>query len=130
VRAYKFLAAGAVGRFSDVAWPPAGTWLEADGPPERCRSGIHACLPPVLLDWLDDELWEVELAGAVEHDGEVVAERGRLVARVGGWDEDAARGFADVCVGRARAGAVAALRSAGLGGDADALARAEGFASV
>lgn len=114
MKAYKFLSAGGVGRFSNVAWPPPGEWLEAHAPLDRCQAGIHACSPPAFLDWLDDELWEIELDGAVEHDdGTIVALRGRLVGRVDRWDGSAAARFTAFCVDRAHAGAVTALRSAG-----------------
>ena len=52
VIAYKFLNAGAVGLFSRLAWPVPndavpGAWVEAEGPLEVCRNGIHACGPGV-----------------------------------------------------------------------------------
>ena len=44
VRAYKFLAPGAVGPFSGFAWPTGtpGPWVEAV--PHTCATGVHACL--------------------------------------------------------------------------------------
>lgn len=114
MRAFKFLAAGTIGRFSDVHWP-VGEWIEAGGDLEDCRTGIHAVLLPQLLDWIDDELWEIELDGKiVEHEAMVVAERGRLDRRVDAWDAAAAQAFADDCAWRARGYAVAALRRTGL----------------
>ncbi|HET8607415.1 MAG TPA: hypothetical protein VFL66_10365 [Gaiellaceae bacterium] len=116
MNAYKFLAAGAVGRFSDVPWPQPplegdAEWLEADGPPEQCRHGVHACEVDRLLDWIDEELWEVELDGVAEREPLLVAARGRLRRRVPGWDEDAARDFADACAERVREHAAAAVDS-------------------
>jgi hypothetical protein len=114
VIAYKFLADGRRGRFSGVGWPEPGTWLEAPGDLERCRSGIHALPVRSLLDWIDDELWTCELGGAIEDDGDVlVAERGRLVERVRSWTEDSARDFACDCAARGRELVLEALRKGG-----------------
>lgn len=117
--AYKFLAAGAVGRFSDFRWPvpsggEPGAWV-GGAALEQCRTGIHACTLGQLLDWIDDELWTIELAGdVVVRETMVVAERGRLCERVTAWDADAARAFADSCAWRARDFAIRALRRVGL----------------
>lgn len=103
---YKFLQNGHEhphGRFSDFAWPvpeaPGGAeWVVATLPLEVCRRGIHVCRPDDLPHWLDDELWEVEVAGeVVEDDDKVIVERARLVAPVGGWPEMAGP-FRDGCV--------------------------------
>ena len=59
--AYKFLALGAVGRFSGFVWPRPDTrhyqWVTTDRV-ELCNSGIHACRLQDLPFWLDDELWQ------------------------------------------------------------------------
>lgn len=108
MNAYKFLGLGAVGRFSAFAWPGVGVWVEAEAPIEACARGVHALRFEQLLDWIDDELWEVELAGdVVEGDAMLVAERGRLVRQVDAWNGEAAHAFALAC----------ALRSAGLAAD-------------
>jgi hypothetical protein len=123
--AYKFLSPGAVGLFSDFTWPPAGEWVEAAEPVADCRVGVHALRFEQLLDWIDDELWEVELDGAIaEREGMVVAERGRLVRRIEQWDEAAARSFADACAVRCAGFAAAALRRAGLADEAARLEQA------
>lgn len=115
MRAYKFLAAGRVGRFSDFHWPGPGEWVEAEGELRDCATGVHACRPADLLDWIDDELWEVELDGDVrESEGMVVARRGRLVRRVEGWTDAAAAELAEDCTRRARTHALRALRREGL----------------
>ena len=99
--AYKFLAPGAIGPFSGFAWE-AGTWVEADGEPTACRSGIHACRPDQLPYWLGEELWEIELDGAVvEAEHKLVAARGRLRERIHAWPSVAADLAAD-CVARCR----------------------------
>ena len=112
--AYKFLSSGRVGLFSRVRWPEPGTWLQADADVERCVSGIHAVHPEGLLNWIDDELWTCELDGLVDDDGqELVAERGRLLERVDGWNETSARDFARACAARGRELVVEALRAEG-----------------
>jgi hypothetical protein len=127
VIAYKFLTPGAVGLFSRLAWPvpgdgAPGAWVEAEGPLEVCRNGIHACGLDDLIDWIDSELWRVELGEpVVESEAGFVAPRGRLVSRVGQWDEDAARALAGACVLRARDRAAEALERAGRAADADGL---------
>lgn len=136
MHAYKFLAAGGVGRFSDFAWPrPAGSqpgaWVEAAEHLEDCRHGVHACLPGQLLEWIDDELWEIELDGEiVTSDAMVVAERGRLVRPVSGWDAATAQAFAYACAWRARDHALPSLRDAGLAHDARRLDGAAELADV
>ena len=114
LRAYKFTRPGAVGRFSGFAWPRPngagpGAWVEAA--PSTCATGIHACAAVDLPYWIDAELWEIELGGAIERAAtKLVAERGRLVRRIDGWDEHAGA-FAAACRERVelRARANAAL---------------------
>jgi hypothetical protein len=122
-RAYKFLARGAVGRFSEFEWPH-GAWVETSGALTQCVEGVHACRRVDLLDWIDDELWEIELDGAVEvHDSMLVAERGRLLWRLP-WDDASATDFAEQCAWRARGVALKALRRSGLTEEAAGLASA------
>ena len=93
--AYKFLRPGRMGPFTHAAWPAPGGWLDAGGPPELCRCGIHALLPHALPRWMTEELWQVELEGAEPRDdGIVLARRGRLVARVAGWGDEMAGAYA------------------------------------
>lgn len=126
--AYKFLSAGAYGLFSRFAWPAPsngtpGEWVHADGELEPCLNGVHACADTTLVDWLDEELWEVELEGDVlEAEGTLVAPAGRLVRRVEGWNGDCARRFTDYCVDTAVALAAESLARAGHESDAEALA--------
>ena len=93
MKAYKFLTGGATGRFSDFRWPVPtddglGDWVEAGEALEDCRTGVHACTPRQLLDWIDDELWEIELDGEiVEGDAMIVAQRGRLLGRIDAWND-------------------------------------------
>jgi hypothetical protein len=130
VKAYKFLARGARGRFSDFQWPTptaesAGDWVDAGEPLEDCRTGVHACARRQLLDWIDDELWEIELAGQiVERDAMIVAQRGRLAARITAWDEGTATEFSHTCAWRARDFAFRELRRLGLTEEAEGLVAA------
>ena len=95
--AYKFLLRGARSPFTSFAWP-VGEWVEADGGLEVCRNGIHACRPEALPRWLNDELWLVELDDVeAEHDGLLLARRGRLVERIDGWNEETSRRLARSC---------------------------------
>lgn len=124
---YKFLAAGSVGRFSDFTWPvpqgeAPGEWVEGGAPLTDCLRGVHACRVDQLLDWIDDELWEIELDGeCTDRDSMLIAERGRLTRRVASWDEDTARALGDACAWRSRGFALDALRQIGLTSEAEQL---------
>jgi hypothetical protein len=73
-----------------------GRWVDAAT--SLCAAGIHACEPSQLPYWLDAELWEIELAGSVERaERKLVAARGRLLRRVGGWDDAAMVDFSRTC---------------------------------
>ncbi len=128
--AFKFLERGAIGRFSGFSWPhPSedhpGDWVETIDEVKQCFQGVHAIRTDDLLDWLDDELWEIELDGdIVDVGGMLVAERGRLLRRVDAWDEPTAAAFAADCALRARHRALAALRRVGLTEEAEQLMQA------
>ncbi|MEV0002332.1 hypothetical protein AB0H28_08610 [Micromonospora sp. NPDC050980] len=95
---YKFLGAGQVAPFSGQVW--SADWLET---PEvaPCHRGLHACRVADLPYWLHDELWSVEFDGPVTVVGhKVVGRRGRLSARVSGWNPGTSAAFALACVGR------------------------------
>jgi hypothetical protein len=99
MRAFKFLLEGRLAPFSSFRWP-VGEWVVSTDR-AACRSGIHACDPADLPFWLMDELWEVELAGAITRGRhKVVAERGRLARRVHAWDPATREAFAEACVTR------------------------------
>jgi hypothetical protein len=127
VIAYKFLATGGLGPFSRYPWPlprrgTPGAWVVAGGGAMVCHDAVHACRVGDLPWWLQDELWEAELDGAVtagRH--KVMAPRARLLRRVDGWDASCAQRFADACAGRARDHAVAALDRVGAAEPARAL---------
>lgn len=101
VVAYKFLATGGAGPISGVQWPlpvragEPGAWLGSEGPVLMCKSGIHACTTQELAYWLHEELWRVELDGALEAGLDcVMAPRGRLLEKVSAWSNGGAQRFA------------------------------------
>jgi hypothetical protein len=113
--AWKFLREGAIGPFSDVAWPPPGSWLEASADDVAiCRTAVHACTVEDLPLWLDDELWRVELYEPVQAaDGKLAAPAGRLLERIARWDGAAAIAYAEACAARAHALAACAVVAPG-----------------
>jgi hypothetical protein len=98
-RLFKFLAEGAVSRFSGFVWPALGEWVSVDGPLGLCVSGFHVCRIRDLPYWLDDELWEVEVGGDWLDDLEqLVVRRARLVSRVEAWPDPFASELAAGCL--------------------------------
>jgi hypothetical protein len=118
--AYKFLAAGSVGPFSNFAWPAPGQWVEARAT-RLCFQGVHACRARALPYWLDEELWRVELGDPVEEaERKLVGLRGRLLERVEGWDMGARVEFGAMCAERTKALVSADERLVGYAEDAAA----------
>ncbi|MBW3593287.1 MAG: hypothetical protein KY396_06310 [Actinobacteria bacterium] len=130
MRAFKFLARGSVGRFSDFRWPlpsadEPGAWVHTADRLENCRHGVHACRGHQVLPWIDDELWAIELRGEIlDQSDMLIAESGRLLTRVEGWDARAATEFAEACAWRSRDYALRALRRVGLTDEANRLVEA------
>ncbi|WP_437730542.1 hypothetical protein [Sorangium sp. So ce1335] len=76
----------------------------------KCSRGVHACLPADLPYWLAPELYVMELGGEVARtELKLVAPRGRLLGRIGGWTAERARELAVAAVLHARDTAVAIL---------------------
>ncbi len=95
--AYKFTRPEARSPFSGFEWP-VGEWVEAEGEVGLCANGVHACRVEALPRWLDDELWRIEVDGIEEeHEGVIVARRGRLLERIDAWDAEASRELARTC---------------------------------
>jgi hypothetical protein len=115
---YKFLTAGAVGPFSGSQWPAPeegrpSDWLDADGPLEPCRTGIHVCRPADLPYWMNEELYEVEVDGdRIDEVQKIVVQRARLLSRVEAWP-GIAWALAEDCVWRLRRATVRELELAG-----------------
>lgn len=101
--AYKFLDLHGRGRFTRTPWPmphgeKPGAWVDAGGPVVPCVRGVHALRAKHMPFWLDQQLWEIELAGSlVETDSLLVAERGRLARRVDAWNDDAWKALCEFC---------------------------------
>jgi hypothetical protein len=118
VKAFKFLAAGATGRFSRHSWSTPqgsepGAWVEVTGSLRPCTQGIHACRKSDLAYWLDDELWCIELGGEIVHGKTmVVSRRGRLIERVGRWESALRSELARFCCDRTTAAAAQAMAEA------------------
>ena len=108
MRAYKVLNHNGRSDFSGWHWPlpeggRPGEWVVAEGELRLCQNGIHASTAQQLPHWLGMELWEIELAGEIQHDeAALVAARGRLVSRIEAWDEPMRKRFASWCLERAR----------------------------
>jgi hypothetical protein len=98
--AYKFLATGAIGPISRFAWPQpdaTGTsaWIGIEGSLDLCGRGIHVCGAGQLAHWLHEELWRVEIGGAVIDGLDCqVATRARLIEPVRAWAAGGAKRFA------------------------------------
>jgi hypothetical protein len=117
---WKFLRPGAVSPFTGFRWE-AGTWVTTDRV-EACLRGVHACRDVDLPYWIAEELWRIDLAGPVERQAhKVVAQRARLLDRVGGWDHDRARQFGESCLRRLIRHAADELRDAGRADEANGL---------
>jgi len=131
VRAYAFLDPAATDYVSGVGWPVPeepgpGAWLEAQG-----GSPLRGYPADQLLWWLDQRLWEGELAGDVrETDRSFLGARGRLLAPVDAWTPDVARELTTDCALRLRDRVVAALEADGRGVEAAGLAAADGLESI
>ena len=131
MRAYAFLDPAATDYVSGVRWlvpddHGPGAWLEAGA-----TSPLRGYPADQLLWWLDQHLWEVELAGDVrETDRSVLGARGRLLAPVDAWTPDVARELTTDCALRLRDRAVAALEADGRQDAAAFLAAAGNLESI
>ena len=86
---YKTLKAGGVGPYSEFRWPlpkngKPGKWVKAEGEIVICENGIHYCENTnQLLDWIFEEVYEIEVKGKVVRVEDKSAARwGRLVRRL------------------------------------------------
>jgi hypothetical protein len=111
--ARKFLAGGARGPFSGVAWPrptqaTPGAWIVVDAELAQCVRGVHVCRNADLAYWIHDELWDVEVDGAaIEGVDCLVVARARLLRRIEAWTEGR-RQFAQASIEHAAASVGAA----------------------
>jgi len=80
---------------------PLGEWMPKIEKLELCSAGYHYVTESQLLDWLSDELYEVEVRGDVLHgDNKNCAQEMRLVRHVEIWNDKTARLFAADCAER------------------------------
>jgi hypothetical protein len=88
-----------------------GAWVNtATAPGETLRG----CKVGDLPYWLDDELWNIELAGTLVERGHLIlAGRARLLSRIDTWVDQLAWEFVATCARRVVQRAAAALRDAG-----------------
>ena len=128
---YAFLDPAATDYVSGVRWPVPddrgpGPWLEAGA-----DSQLRGYPADQLLWWLDQQLWEVELAGDVrETDRSVLGARGRLVAPVVAWTPEVAHDLTTACALRLRDRAVVALEADDRGAEAAVLGAAGDLESI
>lgn len=102
---YKFLTSENRGTFSrfdyseylPVASKP-GKWLPKIYKLEFCKSSYHAFRARDILDWCDEQLYEVELRGEiVEYANTVIAQQMRFIRKINSWNEKTAKLFACDC---------------------------------
>ena len=102
---YKFLTADNKGEYSKFDYTEylpdgdkPGKWLPEIETLSICESGYHACKAEHLLEWINAQLFEVELAGEiVEAENKVVAQNMRILRKVETWNDKTARLFACWC---------------------------------
>jgi hypothetical protein len=109
---WKFLRFGAVSPFSGFQWTP-GSWVSTSVT-DVCHVGLHACRATDLPYWINDELWEIELAEPIaEESHKVVSSGARLIAPVEHWTVTTAEEFAYHCAFRTALHAADELREDG-----------------
>jgi len=78
-----------------------GKWMPLIKYIEPCERGYHVCEGEQVLQWLHDELYEVEIRGEqIREEDKIVAQQARLVRRITNWNERTARLFACDCAER------------------------------
>ena len=74
-----------------------GTWMPEIADIRICERGYHAVELPYLIEWLGPQIWEMEVAGHSESQGDKsVWSRARIV-RATHWNDKTARLFAADC---------------------------------
>lgn len=109
---YKFLREDNYGPYTAFDYNPylpkggkPGAWLPTLPGGTRaltpCEYGYHFCTSEQMIDWLDDQLYEVEPGRATIDSGDkCVATRIRFLRHVETWNERTARLFAADCAER------------------------------
>lgn len=100
---YKFLTAdnrGEYSRFDFTDYLPkdgkSGKWLPKTSNPVICEQGYHCFKPEHILEWLNTQLFEVEIRGkTIEGDTKIAAQQMRFVRKLDAWNDSSARLFAE-----------------------------------
>jgi hypothetical protein len=91
---FKALKKGRWAPYSEFHWP-LRKWIKAEGEMKVCQNGIHLCTKDNVIEWLNEEIWEVEARGERIEDGnKIVVQEARLGRKVKTWNEKTARLFA------------------------------------
>ena len=91
---YKFLR---YGQFSPYG---KGRWRKVTGPLVPCRNGLHGCTREQLDQWVDDELWLLEVDPSLPVlvlEDKIVSTKARITKQVVAWNERTARLWAADC---------------------------------
>ena len=96
---YKFLTDQNTGEYSDFDYTdylPSGSkpgkWLPKVEKIELCERGYHACKRADVVDWMNAQMFEVELRGdRLDGATKVVAQEMRLVRKIAAWNDRTAR---------------------------------------
>ena len=102
---YKFLTADNKGKFSEYDFTQylpdrdkPGKWLPKIENPILCEKGYHCFMPGYILEWIEAQLFEVEINGRHFYgDDKIVAQNMRLLRKVDAWNDKTARLFACYC---------------------------------
>jgi len=102
---YKFLTAYNKGKFSGYDFTQylpdrdkPGKWLPKIENPILCEKGYHCFMPEHILEWIEAQLFEVEINGRHVHGyDKTVAQKMRLLRKVDAWNDKTARLFACYC---------------------------------
>ena len=107
---YKVLTSDDKGPYSEFDFTPylpkagrPGPWLPVVDDLEMCAKGWHCADADHILDWLQANIYEVEIRGETlkdEDNEKICAHEMRLVRRCEGWNERTARLFACDCAER------------------------------
>lgn len=84
---YKFLNPGRVAPFSGYKYPKIGIWTPTVDLVVKCRSGYHFCREEHLLDWIEAELYEVEVGDLHEFGDKCATNKIRLARHLDGLNE-------------------------------------------
>ena len=105
---YKFLTEdnkGEYSRFDFTKYLPKdgqpGKWLPTVNKISLCERGYHAFKFEQIFNWMNAQLYEVELSGKmIESNDKTVAEKMRFIRKVDIWNDRTARVFACDCAER------------------------------